>query len=340
MSNTMTCPQCSASVSDRFHFCLQCGFMLSQVGESPAQKSSEQYGSSPSVEPSEVPESSAPSLPRALSVPIPLSVSSEANSTSAQSAKPQVDSSQSERAPSAPLEADSSSSSGRKDVDLLDLVLIRSPQFEPVRFTLREEAYIGRESGHMLFKDDPYISPHHATLYYRGDQLFIRDENSYNGVFIRITKPCQLELSEVFIAGEQTCKVESSPSGPVEAHIEEGEETRFFTNTRRVEDGLWLTQLLEGDQVGIRFPFIESSLSIGRQECDLNFPLDRFMSSRHCHISRQDEHIILTDMGSRNGTFIKIKGEKALTVGDFILIGKQILQVQPHQEEAHTHVSV
>jgi pSer/pThr/pTyr-binding forkhead associated (FHA) protein len=64
------------------------------------------------------------------------------------------------------------------------------------------------------------------------------------------------------------------------------------------------------------------------------------MSSRHCHVSLENERVILTDMGSRNGTFIQVKGETAVSIGDFLLIGKQLLQVQPHQSEAQAHISI
>ena len=119
-------------------------------------------------------------------------------------------------------------------------------------------------------------------------------------------------------------------------------DTRFFANSQNNNPNAIkrLTHLLEGGQRGICVPFIENSLSIGRQGCDLNFPQDRFMSSRHCHVSLENERVVLTDMGSRNGTFIQIKGETAVSIGDFLLIGKQLLQVQPHQSEAQAHISI
>ena len=49
---------------------------------------------------------------------------------------------------------------------------------------------------------------------------------------------------------------------------------------------------------------------------------------------------MLTDMGSRNGTFIQVNGECPLQVGDFLLIGKQLLQVQRHTSQSQSQVSV
>ena len=63
-------------------------------------------------------------------------------------------------------------------------------------------------------------------------------------------------------------------------------------------------------------------------------------SSRHCHVSLIDDQVILTDTGSKNGTFVKVQGEQELKEGDYILLGKQLLQVQPHQTGSRSKVSI
>jgi pSer/pThr/pTyr-binding forkhead associated (FHA) protein len=193
----------------------------------------------------------------------------------------------------------------------------------------------------MIFKEDPYISPHHATFYYKDQQLMVKDEMSLNGIFIRLNRSVDVDMNEVFVAGEQMFMVEMDLNPlPTLTNVEK--DTRFFANSQNNNPNAVkrLTHLLEGGQRGICVPFIENSLSIGRQGCDLNFPQDRFMSSRHCHVSLENERVILTDMGSRNGTFVQVKGETAVSIGDFLLIGKQLLQVQPHQPEAQAHISI
>ena len=223
---------------------------------------------------------------------------------------------------------------------LVDLVLIRSPDLPSVRLKVQDQAQIGRNQGHMVFKDDHYISPHHATLIYRDHKLYLRDESSFNGVYIRMTDPVELEPNEIFIAGEQMCLVEDHPQDSSIIRSDLDQETRFFANMKSPALVKRLAQVLDGGQRGICFPFLESSISIGRQDCDLNFPQDRFMSSRHCHVSLQGDRVVLTDMGSRNGTFVRIKGETAIALGDFILVGKQLLQVQPHQVGSQAQVNV
>jgi pSer/pThr/pTyr-binding forkhead associated (FHA) protein len=52
------------------------------------------------------------------------------------------------------------------------------------------------------------------------------------------------------------------------------------------------------------------------------------MSGRHARIVRRGASFVLTDEGSRNGTFIRIKGEVELKPGDVILIGKQLFRFE------------
>ena len=37
------------------------------------------------------------------------------------------------------------------------------------------ETVLGRESGDIVFPDDPFVSPRHANLFYRNDKLVVRD---------------------------------------------------------------------------------------------------------------------------------------------------------------------
>jgi len=63
---------------------------------------------------------------------------------------------------------------------------------------------------------------------------------------------------------------------------------------------------------------------LGRVTGDITFPDDDYMSGRHARIIRKGNQYILTDEGSRNGTFIRIAGEVELKPGDMILVGKQL----------------
>lgn len=85
--------------------------------------------------------------------------------------------------------------------------------------------------------------------------------------------------------------------------------------------------VMEGGQPGEVYD-LEDETVIGRNNGAITFPHDGFMSGRHARIERRGSTFVLTDEGSRNGTFVKIKGEVELKPGDTILVGKQLFRFE------------
>lgn len=85
--------------------------------------------------------------------------------------------------------------------------------------------------------------------------------------------------------------------------------------------------VMEGGQAGEVYELTGDTV-IGRNDGKITFPHDGFMSGRHARIERRGSSFILTDEGSRNGTFIKTKGEVELKTGDMILVGKQLFRFE------------
>lgn len=85
--------------------------------------------------------------------------------------------------------------------------------------------------------------------------------------------------------------------------------------------------VMEGGQPGEVYELGDET-SIGRSSGQITFPHDGFMSGRHARIVRRGGKFALSDEGSRNGTFVKIKGEIDLEPGDMILVGKQLFRFE------------
>lgn len=86
--------------------------------------------------------------------------------------------------------------------------------------------------------------------------------------------------------------------------------------------------ITEGGQVGEIHTIDRTETVIGRVDGDLIFPHDGYMSSRHARIVERDGRYILLDQSSRNGTFVRIKGEVELQPGDMFLVGKQLFRFE------------
>jgi pSer/pThr/pTyr-binding forkhead associated (FHA) protein len=205
------------------------------------------------------------------------------------------------------------------------LVLIKGEGLDGISYQLNaREHTAGRSQGAILFPDDPFLSPRHANFFYREGRLFIRDEGGLNGVYMRLREPTPLTSGDFFLCGEEIFRFEAmEPDDDVVAP----DGTYYFSSPKR-RNYFRLVQILVGGREGLRYHAKRKSLIIGRERCDLNFPLDRFISGSHSKVEMSDTGFRLSDMGSRNGTFIRIHSETELTHGDYVFLGQQLLRVE------------
>jgi pSer/pThr/pTyr-binding forkhead associated (FHA) protein/ribosomal protein L40E len=79
---------------------------------------------------------------------------------------------------------------------------------------------------------------------------------------------------------------------------------------------------------------------VGRDDADIVFADDPYLSPRHAELTLRGGHLYLRDLGSRNGTWAFLDSPYRLHDGDLILIGSQIIKYRrlgypgPHPPEA------
>ena len=207
------------------------------------------------------------------------------------------------------------------------LVVIKGEGVDGVTYQLAGTEHIaGRIEGAILFPDDPLMSPRHANFMYRENQLYVRDEGSVNGVFIRIKAPVSIATGGLFMVGEQLLQVE--PAAPDLGPQPDAEGTYFYASPKRPSK-MKLIQRLRGGDVGMIYRARGESITIGREGNDVNFLDDPFISGRHAQVSISAEgQLVVTDLGSKNGTFVRIADETALGHGDYVFLGQQLLRVE------------
>src|SRR5205807_8946 len=80
--------------------------------------------------------------------------------------------------------------------------------------------------------------------------------------------------------------------------------------------------------------------TIGRQDGDIRFPDDVFLSPLHAKISCEQDALVVRDLGSRNGTWVFLEAPHRLLDGDLLLIGSQVIRFRrlgypgPHPPDA------
>jgi len=206
------------------------------------------------------------------------------------------------------------------------LTLIRGDGEDGVSFTLAgRDHHAGRGECPISFPDDPFLSPTHANFIYANGQLSVRDEDSLNGVFVRIAdKPVPLSAGATVLIGEQVLTISPAPQ-PEDVPDHEG--TYFSASMSRTAT-LEIRQNLRGGVLGWVFRPAGDIVTLGREGNDINFPEDPFISGRHAELRIAGGVLSVSDLGSRNGTFVRIEKERVLKHGDYVFLGQQLLRVE------------
>ena len=100
-----------------------------------------------------------------------------------------------------------------------------------------------------------------------------------------------------------------------------------------------LSLIDESAQVVKQFPLTRDETTIGRQDADIAFAEDTFLSPLHAQISVRESVWTVRDLGSRNGTWVFTPEPHRLLDGDLMLVGSQIIRFRrlgypgPHPPE-------
>jgi hypothetical protein len=201
------------------------------------------------------------------------------------------------------------------------ITLIRPDGSEGGVFPLQEgENVIGRGQG-SLFDADPYLSPRHASFLLSDGGLEVRDQRSLNGIFVRITEEEALESGDSFRIGQELLRFDAiNPPTP----LEDGTEIIGTPNP-----GYWgrLSVVVGRDLDGPAFPLFEEDARLGRERGDILFPEDGYVSGGHCQLSVREGRVYLKDLGSSNGTFLRVRENRVVPSGSLMLMGQQLFRV-------------
>jgi pSer/pThr/pTyr-binding forkhead associated (FHA) protein len=177
----------------------------------------------------------------------------------------------------------------------------------------------GRARGELLFPDDATVSPEHARFTQGEDAAIVEDLGSLNGTFLRLRRPRALATGDELRVGRQLLRLEPVPR--------RGAGARPWGSTDPGHRAR-LVQLLDGGGVGEVFPLRLGENSIGREVGDIAFPGDRYVSARHARLDVSEAGISVCDVGSSNGTFVRIFRPTAVVAGDQLLVGMQLIRVE------------
>jgi pSer/pThr/pTyr-binding forkhead associated (FHA) protein len=148
-----------------------------------------------------------------------------------------------------------------------------------------------------------------------------------NGVYLRLRAPVDLGDGDFFLIGKQVLRYEiiAETERSVHAAIEHGV-ALFGTPTRPP----WarLRQITPSGVTRDLYHLSRNEVVLGREQGDIVFSDDEFMSRRHAQVSLRSARGRLEDLGSSNGTFIRLRGPHTLASGDLIRLGDELLRFE------------
>lgn len=234
------------------------------------------------------------------------------------------------------------------------LVVIAKSGADGPSYPIGETLDIGRVEGHIVVGEDPYLSPRHVRITYEDGRLVLQDLGSTNGVYLRLSPSrdmygrrdgaetaVPLQDQDLILVGQQVLRFEvlkDAGSGTAPA-VEHG--TLLFgspAGPRYARLGQRTVEGITRDVYYVR----KVETVLGRESGEVVFTEDPFLSRRHAAVRilardgqpvaagarlPPDTRFALVDLGSSNGTFLRIRTEIELVRGDHFRVGQQLFRV-------------
>jgi len=184
-----------------------------------------------------------------------------------------------------------------------------------------ETLEVGREAG-PPWDDDAYLDLRHATLRPVDGGVHVEDHGSLNGVFVKLSGRIEVQSGDQFRVGQELLVYEELP-----------EPTPTSDGTERMgspNPGYWgrVSVLVDPTVASGAFPIAGEGITVGRESGDVTFPHDGYVSGKHCRISGDDSGIYLEDLGSSNGTYMRVRSGQTVPFGSLVLIGQKLFQLE------------
>jgi pSer/pThr/pTyr-binding forkhead associated (FHA) protein len=299
----VTCFQCGGVVADGAAFCQRCGAAL--AGGSPAS-SALICGSCGNRNPLDTNFCFA--CGRRLGHTTPMSADASAALAAAVAARPSV--------------AAATRAGGTR------LVAVRRDGSDGESYALSSEQIdIGRTEGDLRF-DDQHLAERHARIFFRAGQYVITPLEARNGVYIRISGPIELQDGSYILVGKQVLRFETVPDAEktLRPAVEHG---MILFGTPLKSPWGRLRQITSAGTSRDIYHLTRSDLIIGREQGDIVFSDDEFMSRRHALLQFRGNRALLSDQGSSNGTYVRLTGQHVLEPGQMIRLGDELLRFEP-----------
>ena len=192
----------------------------------------------------------------------------------------------------------------------------------------KPETVVGRDRGDVKYPDDNYLSKKHARFFRDAQGRFsVEDLGSLNGTFLRLRAPFKLEHRDTLFLGRHAFRFELLQYEEQDDRTIEGDP---LTRVQGVQGAAPRARIVKRQEEGFRgvpFFFGTAKYVLGRTDGTHNFQKDDLMSRRHASITYRDGDYWIEDLGSQNGSFVRLRGPHSLETGDVVKMGDQYFKL-------------
>jgi hypothetical protein len=208
-------------------------------------------------------------------------------------------------------------------------VLVNRDGSDGQRFALTsDDTVVGRAGADIAFDDDRFLAKQHAR-FERGTDGAVRIHalDALNGVFKKADAPVELADGATILVGREVLVFEKVAPEEKTVHPLVRHGVSLFGSPPREPYARLMQLVPSGGYRDVRHLIGEETV-LGREEGDIVFRDDAFMSRRHAALTWDGKRAQITDLGSSNGTFVRIVGPTALKHGDHVRMGDQLLRIE------------
>jgi len=304
---TIACPRCGTQTPVGFAYCQQCG--LNMQGIAPTDPGANARPRTPSAAPP-LGLRDAPIDPHAGTI-----AQDEGHAPTMVPARP---SPMPAPAPRAPVGAAWGTA-----------VLVNRDGSDGPRYPLSGEyVVVGRAGSDISFDEDRFLARQHARLERGADgSVKIHPLDGLNGVFRKSDAPVDLVDGTTILVGREVLRYERVDPDEIKLQPLVRHGVALFGSPPREPWGRLVQLVPSGGYRDVRH-LVGDEIVLGREEGDIVFRDDAFMSRRHAAVTWDGKRAQITDLGSSNGTFIRVTGPTALKHGDHVRMGDQLLRIE------------
>jgi class 3 adenylate cyclase len=177
-------------------------------------------------------------------------------------------------------------------------------------------------------KSDTKFQAVQARFSLEDGQPVVEDVGNRGRIFIRLMATYTLEEGDVIAMGTRLFRFMCNPD-LVAAATTLGKTLSDVSQLVKQSPAQFVAINPDGSARHETYPLQHEEITFGRTKGTFTFTNDPVMSRSHARVYYRGENFFLEDLGSRNGTFVRVRGKASVPFGASVLVSGQVFRFVP-----------